>query len=189
MFPLPSLKPAVCLTLGAYAIFCCSAANALTTYSLNYSSSGSSSLSGSLTIDETQAPTTDSFGGGLPSWLTNIEFTNTVSGVSTTYPKSDYFFYNWNPKSSSIDFNSDLVPQFNNINFSTGGGAPSAAPSANGFFTMGATPNPDTYTLTSATPVPAPLPLLGLGAAAAFSRKLKQRIALKRKRDEVGAAV
>jgi hypothetical protein len=38
-------------------------------------------------------------------------------------------------------------------------------------------------------PVPAPLPLLGLGAATAFSRKLKQRIALRRKREEVGAAV
>ena len=37
--------------------------------------------------------------------------------------------------------------------------------------------------------VPAPLPLLGLGAATAFSRKLKQRIALKRKQEEVGAAV
>jgi hypothetical protein len=36
--------------------------------------------------------------------------------------------------------------------------------------------------------VPAPLPLLGLGAAAAFSRKLKQRIALRRKREEVGLA-
>jgi hypothetical protein len=36
--------------------------------------------------------------------------------------------------------------------------------------------------------VPAPLPLLGLGAAAAFSRKLKQRIAMRRKRDEVGLA-
>ena len=45
------------------------------------------------------------------------------------------------------------------------------------------------YSLTTfspPTPVPAPLPLLGLGAATAFSRKLKQRIALKRKRDEVG---
>lgn len=43
--------------------------------------------------------------------------------------------------------------------------------------------------ITSATAtlaaVPAPLPLLGLGAATAFSRKLKQRIALRRKR-EVG---
>ena len=39
------------------------------------------------------------------------------------------------------------------------------------------------------TAVPAPLPLLGLGAATAFSRKLKQRIALRRKREEVGAAV
>ena len=36
--------------------------------------------------------------------------------------------------------------------------------------------------------VPAPLPLLGLGAATAFSRKLKQRIALRRKREEVSEA-
>ena len=38
------------------------------------------------------------------------------------------------------------------------------------------------------TAVPAPLPLLGLGAATAFSRKLKQRIALRSKREEVGLA-
>ena len=40
----------------------------------------------------------------------------------------------------------------------------------------------------SFTAVPAPIPLLGLGAATAFSRKLKQRIALRRKREEVGEA-
>ena len=40
----------------------------------------------------------------------------------------------------------------------------------------------------TAAAVPAPLPLLGLGAATAFSRKLKQRIALRRKREEVGEA-
>jgi len=40
----------------------------------------------------------------------------------------------------------------------------------------------------SISAVPAPLPLLGLGAATAFSRKLKQRIALRRKREEVGEA-
>ena len=40
----------------------------------------------------------------------------------------------------------------------------------------------------SFTAVPAPIPLLGLGAATAFSRKLKQRIALRRKREEVGLA-
>ena len=51
-------------------------------------------------------------------------------------------------------------------------------------------PNDNTITMNiGAVPVPAPLPLLGLGAATAFSRKLKQRIALKRKQEEVGAAV
>ena len=43
-------------------------------------------------------------------------------------------------------------------------------------------PSSDTITMNiGAVPVPAPLPLLGLGAATAFSRKLKQRIALRRK--------
>ena len=55
----------------------------------------------------------------------------------------------------------------------------------NSNLTTGNTPNPQAFTLAA---VPAPLPLLGLGAAAAFSRKLKQRIALRRKRGEVGLA-
>lgn len=50
-------------------------------------------------------------------------------------------------------------------------------------------PGTSAYTITAATAtqaaVPAPLPLLGLGAATAFSRQLKQRIALRRKREEV----
>jgi len=49
-----------------------------------------------------------------------------------------------------------------------------------------ALPN-DTITMNIGA-VPAPLPLLGLGAATAFSRKLRQRIALRRKREEVGDA-
>jgi hypothetical protein len=64
------------------------------------------------------------------------------------------------------------------------------------FATLGLTPGAsstislpnDTITMNIAA-VPAPLPLRGLGAATAFSRKLKQRIALRRKQDEVGAAV
>ena len=47
--------------------------------------------------------------------------------------------------------------------------------------------NYDTITMNIGA-VPAPLPLLGLGAATAFSRKLKQRIAGRRKREEVGEA-
>ena len=62
------------------------------------------------------------------------------------------------------------------------------------FSSLGLTPGSYTTTLPSDSitmnigAVPAPLPLLGLGAAAAFSRKLKQRIALRRKREEVGDA-
>jgi len=47
----------------------------------------------------------------------------------------------------------------------------------------------DTITMNiGAAPVPAPLPLLGLGAATAFSRQLKRRIALRRKREVGGGA-
>ena len=42
------------------------------------------------------------------------------------------------------------------------------------------------FTAVTPFPVPAPFPLLGLGAATAFSRQLKQRIAMKRKREEGG---
>ena len=63
------------------------------------------------------------------------------------------------------------------------------------FSSLGLTPGSYTTTLPSdsitmkISAVPAPLPLLGLGAAAAFFRRLKRRIALRRKREEVGAAV
>jgi len=60
---------------------------------------------------------------------------------------------------------------------------------ATNFGTLNAQEISDSDEQFTAAAVPAPLPLLGLGAAAAFSRKLKQRIALRRKRDEVGAAV
>ena len=63
------------------------------------------------------------------------------------------------------------------------GGATPARFSAQGGFMGNQASSPTD--MASFTAVPAPLPLLGLGAAAAFSRKLKQRIAMKRKR-EVG---
>lgn len=56
------------------------------------------------------------------------------------------------------------------------------------FSTLGLSPGTYTTTLPNDTitmnigAVPAPLPLLGLGAVTAFSRQLKQRIALRRKR-------
>jgi len=54
----------------------------------------------------------------------------------------------------------------------------------------GRVPSGDTITMNiGPVPTPAPLPLLGLGAATAFSRKLKQRIALRRKREEIGSVV
>ena len=77
-----------------------------------------------------------------------------------------------------------------NLNFRSGSSAYTGkAYGVDGFFDMellNVSLNNTSSAAQSFTPVPAPLPLLGLGAATAFSRKLKQRIALKRKREEVG---
>jgi hypothetical protein len=69
-------------------------------------------------------------------------------------------------------------------NGSSGLFAMSAGYNDNGSFSNEISSTPQSFTA-----VPAPLPLLGLGAAAAYSRKLKQRIAMRRKREEVGAAL
>jgi len=176
--PCPILKPAAFLTLGASAIFGCSAAKALTTYSLYYSSTSSNSLSGSLTIDENLASTT-SFYNSPPSWLTALSLTQTVAGASTTYQLSDYGIFRWAPNSSSIDFNSDLVPQFTDINFFRSNPG-SSAPSGVGRFQMSPPSSSERFTMTSATPVPGPLPILGLPAVLLYTRKLKKRIKARR---------
>ena len=85
------------------------------------------------------------------------------------------------------------VPQGYTSNSSLSGGS---TYSSSTFSSLGLTTGTYTTSLPSDTitmnigvaPVPAPLPLLGLGAAAAFSRKLKQRIALRRKVEVVGEA-
>ena len=86
-----------------------------------------------------------------------------------------------------------LVPQGYVSNSSLSGGSTYSGSFSSLGLTQGVyTANLPSDTITmniGAVPVPAPLPLLGLGAATAFSRKLKQRIALRRKREEVGAAV
>ena len=83
-----------------------------------------------------------------------------------------------------------LVPQGYVSNSSLSGGSTYSG----SFSSLGLTQGVYTTNLPSDTitmnigAVPAPLPLLGLGAATAFSRKLKQRIALRRMRAELGEA-
>ena len=82
-----------------------------------------------------------------------------------------------------------LVPQGYVSNSSLSGGSTYSGSFSSLGLTQGVyTTNLPSDTITmniGAVPVPAPLPLLGLGAATAFSRKLKQRIAVRRKREEV----
>ncbi|MCP9825580.1 hypothetical protein KBY78_09290 [Synechococcus sp. EJ6-Ellesmere] len=117
--PLTLLKPAVCLLLGASAIFTTTAASALTTYSLTFSSDTiGNTLSGSFDIDDSDPAAQDftfSF-VSIEPWLTNLSLTETISGVSTTYDQSNYSGFVWHP-SPRVDFTLDLVPQFFDINF------------------------------------------------------------------------
>ena len=75
--------------------------------------------------------------------------------------------------------------EFYDIYFTGNGGGGLFDMSVSGGEMMGMSYSEQSTTPQSFTAVPAPLPLLGLGAATAFSRKLKQRIAVRRKREEV----
>ena len=115
-------------------------------------------------------------------------------GVVESTGLQAYFIYNGqdrlilqnsNPNRSNVVGNYDSAYRdingfaYSNGNGNAGGSLEVFYPTEdqNSAWNGGATP--------TFTAVPAPLPLLGLGAATAFSRKLKQRIALRRKREEV----
>jgi hypothetical protein len=178
------LKSSACLLLGISAVFGCSAANALTTYSLNYSSNTSNSLSGSFTIDESQS-SVRAFMVSIPTWLTNLSLIETVSGISTTYQLSDYSTLYWDPN-LPVNYNLDLVPQFSSLTF----GSSSSAPDASSNFELSSRMSSSTYTLTSANPVavPGPLPILGIPAVLLYSRNLKKRIKARRETSEASLA-
>ena len=113
-------------------------------------------------------------------------------GVVDTTGLQAYFIYQGqdrlilqNPNPSRSDVVGDYLSAYRdlrNVDYTNGNGNAGGSlevfyPVQNSAWMDGATP--------TFTAVPAPLPLLGLGAATAFSRKLKQRIAVRRKREEV----
>ena len=165
------------LGLGGYCLLNPLDANALVTHSLNYTTNSGSSgtLSGSITIDESSAQ----FGsflnnsGSLPSWVTSLTITYDDGGggdPEATFDESDFAAINFAKKSGvTVDFFSDLKPQFDDISFIRDVvGKPSAGSSA---FVMGYLENE--YTLAS---TPGPVPFLGFLSFLAFSRKIKDRI-------------
>ena len=187
--------------LGAFVVFGNAPAKALT---FNWTTTGSGA-NGSGTFDIAETSVVD---GGLYE-LTGIAGTFDGNIITTLLPVGAL----WSGSNNQFEYSSmssDLLLNHGGIVFSVAGssaydgvelwsnvggpdasiyGIANAVDYYNGPTMVGGT----SYSITSATAslnaVPAPLPLLGLGAATAFSRKLKQRIALRRKRKEVGAVV
>ena len=186
-FPSTLTKSAACLLLGISAVFGSSAANAVTlkTYDLIYASDNPAlPLSGSFTIDLDEPGVRNSNASGVPIWFTALTLTQTVSGSPVTYTLSQYSTISWSPKPSIvIDFNSDLKPQFNDINF---GAASSGPPTGYASFAMIGNTG---FNLISAAPqaVPGPLPILGIPAVLFYTRKLKKRI--KARKEASGASL
>ena len=187
-------KPFFCLIFGGLILSCCAKASALT---FNWSTTSTGGADGSGTFDIAETSLVD---GDLYE-LTGIAGTfdgNTITGL---YPPG-YLWSGANNKFQYSASSTDWLLNLGGINFSVSGsggytGVELWSTAGTGddsiYGTVDAVdkyPGGSFYTITSATaslaPVPAPLPLLGLGAATAFSRKLKQRIALRRKREELG---
>jgi hypothetical protein len=118
-------------------------------FDLQYSSGNADSLSGSFAIDTADAGANSFYYGPLPSWLQNLTFSYTHAGTTTTYTRSDFTDLIWDPK-GAVTWNSDLVPQFNDINF-FGSQLDGVAP-----FTLQHVSSSSDFTMQSATPVPEP---------------------------------
>jgi hypothetical protein len=198
------MKKIYSLILLFAAIFGCTPAFALTTYSLVYRNdsvdvNSSNTLTGSLQIDESDPlarntyqwyQTAVSEGGNIPSWIKNVTLTEDRGGVSKTYGFNSGIGEEglmWIPKSSTtVNFNNDLVPQFDWIEFYMYEPYSTSSVTGGGLYFQTLTwrvsdsPNYTYYTLISATPatsaVPGPLPIFGIPAILFYSRKLKRRI-------------
>ena len=187
-----------CLIFGSFIFSCCSKASALT---FNWSTTSAGGADGSGTFDIAETSLVD---GSLYE-LTGIAGTfdgNAITGLlpagSLWYGSNNKFQYSassadWLLNNGGIVFSVSGPGSYTGVElWSTAGGSDSSiygTADAVDYHPSGIS----AYTITAATAaptsVPGPLPLLGLGAATAFSRQLKQRIALRRKREEFREAV
>lgn len=187
-------KPFFCLIFGGMILSCCAKASALT---FNWSTTSTGGADGSGTFDIAETSLAD---GSLYE-LTGIAGTfdgNTITGLlpagNLWYGANNKFQYsasspNWLLNLGGINFSVSGPGSYTGVElWSTAGNGDSSiygTVDAVDKYPGGSSANNITSATATLAAVPAPLPLLGLGAATAFSRKLKQRIALKRKR-EVG---
>jgi hypothetical protein len=130
------------------------------TYDLTYGPAGleTSTLVGQMTIDTSDPGASSELGfAALPSWVQTLDFTYTAGGTPTTYTRSDFDQIAWDPD-GAVDWNSDLVPQFSDINF--------FGTDLAGFeiFTIEHFDSGDLFVLQSATPVPEPATYAGIFA-------------------------
>lgn len=153
-------------------------AQALSTFSLSYLTvQGTGSLNGSMTIDTSDPNAkTAVTGGPFPSWFHNLKLTYS-DGVSTyNYDKSNYSELYWIPNNpGTVNWVSDLVPQFLDINFGPIIPNSNALVSAQGNFRlMSTSPDINQYELSSVN-APGPLPLFGAAGAFCWSRQIRRR--------------
>ena len=150
-------------------------------YTVEASDNQNLTLTGSLVIDTavTGAENRSQIFGArpspvaIPAWITSVTLNYEDSSDASnnfTVNKSDFAGMSWVPKTGnvgSVDFDLNLVPQFDDIAFYTLGGS----------ITSTATFNMDTsedeFTLTS---TPAPLGFLGIAPFLGYTRKLKKVI-------------
>ena len=196
-------KPFFCLIFGGLILSCCASASALT---FNWTTTGlRANGSGTFEIAET------SVSHGSLYQLTSISGTfdgNAITGLlppgALWWATNNAFEYDavngsWLLNNSGVNFSVSGSSTYDGVDlWSNASNRASSYQSIDSvdYYSGAMTSSPSylaqnlnlTGTATFSA-VPAPLPLLGLGAATAFSRKLKQRIALRRKQQEVGAAV
>ena len=162
------------IILGFFASLNCLESKALVTHSLNYTpaTGNTGTLSGSITFDETSVQygtNLNDGSGNLPTWVTSLSLSwnpGAGSGTAGTFDKSDYMSMRFVAKdSSSVNYNSDLVPQFNKISFI---GKTGDEPTGGSAFEMNM--EGQEYNLTS---TPGPLPLVGFGFLFTYKRKIK----------------
>ena len=163
-------------SIGLLASLNCIETKALVTHSLNYTTDpgDTGTLSGSITIDETSVTYGNNVSdgqtpSGLPDWVISLSLDwdpGSGEGTAGTFTKSDYTFMRFVAiDSSSVDYNSDLVPQFTKISFI---GVTGDEPTGGSGFEMNM--SGQEYQLTS---TPGPLPLAGFGFLFAYKRKIK----------------
>ena len=151
-----------------------------TRYNLNFNTiSGTGTLNGFIDVD-TSSPsaTSSSVGNAFPSWIGDLTLNLTTGSGTTTYTKSNFDSFWWQPNNTgSVVWNSNLVPQFLNINFGhVNPDAPGITLTALASSLIGSPDEINKYELVSFfEAAPGPLPLLGVGSAFAFSRQLRRR--------------